>query len=1248
MKSLLIKALAFLVLAVPPVWGQGRVVFMVGEKEYQTSESLHALYNAALKKNGWEGTFIEAPDENPGRDDFPGLEAALKQADLLVISVRRRAPKQGQLDAVRAHLQAGKPVITLRTSSHAFHIKGKQPPAGHATWEAFDPEVLGGNYSNHYGGDAYAISVAPGASEHPLLSGVKLKQGDKLYRSGPLVKAAVPVLMGTLEGNPSEPVVWTHVYGPNKARVVATSMGTVEDFKDAGFRRLMLNAFYWATGKTVLNVDLIGRRADVTEPTGLQVAEGEPELRVAPDLAVDRVLSDPMVANPLYVHFDERGRMWVVEYRQYPWPAGLKLLSRDKVYRNVYEPAFPPPPPHAADSPFRGKDRISIHEDVDGDGTFESHKVFLDGLNLATAALPGRGGVFVLNPPYFMFYPDRNADDVPDTDRPQMLLSGFGIEDSHAIANNLRWGPDGWIYATQGSTCSAAVVRYDAGGKAVDEPPVRRLGQFVWRYHPESRRFEVFAEGGGNAFGVEFDSKGRVFSGHNGGDTRGFHYVQGGYYQKTFGKHGDLSNPYAFAYFPAMTHNKVERFTHTFEIYEGTALPERYRGGLIGIAPHLHYVIHSKIEPEGSTLKTQDLAKVLASGPQDQDRYFSPVDIQTGPDGALYLADWQARNVNHWRGAEGQTDPDLGRVYRLRAKEGHRSVKIDARAMTGPQLLEMALHHANRWHRETAQRVLGDRKDAALIPACRQALQTQAGQAALEALWALNACSGGLTEVDLLAALSHREAHVRRWAVRLAGDAVCASAVMAKIQAMAPIETDVEVRSQIAATARRWPTMQALPVITALARHDIDVADPHMPLMLWWAIEAHAAQHDAVLALFKDSTLWAAPLVQKSQWPERLMRRWAMTGSASDLLACAQLLEQSPDAASSGRMVAGFGKAFEGRPLPNLPDRLMAAMARVESRFAVVLGVRQRDEASIAQAIKILEAGKGAAGDRAQLVAALGDVHADADRVVPVLLQLVGHDKDSNLRRGAMAALQKYDQPMIGDRILEMYGKLSDETRLAAQALLASRASWATALMQAVDRDAVKADQLDPDTVAKLRLHDQSAVKTLLARHFPETKSVSAELEAKITHYGMTIRAAAGDPKAGEAIYFGKASCGACHTLFSRGGAIGPDLTSYDRSDLSNLLLAVVHPNAEIREGFENYTVATTDGRILSGFKVEENDQIFILRGMDGQNHAIPNEQIKVRQSAGRSLMPEGLLDGLSDTERRDLFAYLASTTPPK
>src|SRR5690606_23711445 len=127
----------------------------------------------------------------------------------------------------------------------------------------------------------------------------------------------------------------------------------------------------------------------------------------------------------------ERQRLWLMEYRQYPDPAGLTMVSRDTFLRSVYDKVPPPPPQH-----FRGRDRISIHTDTDGDGGYDKHQVFVDELNIATSFAIGHGGVYVTNPPYLLFYPDANRDDVPDAD-PVVLLEGFGIEDSHSVINSL-------------------------------------------------------------------------------------------------------------------------------------------------------------------------------------------------------------------------------------------------------------------------------------------------------------------------------------------------------------------------------------------------------------------------------------------------------------------------------------------------------------------------------------------------------------------------------------------------------------------------------------------------------------------------------------------------------------------------------------------------------------------------------------------------------------------------------------------
>ena len=157
-----------------------------------------------------------------------------------------------------------------------------------------------------------------------------------------------------------------------------------------------------------------------------------------------------------------------------------------------------------------------MHEDTDGDGTFDKHKVVLDGLNMANAVLRGHGGIWVMHTPYLLFYPDADGDDVPDRD-PEVRLAGFGLEDTHSVANGLAWGPDGWLYGAQGSTTTSRVIR-----PGVDPPDCagRLLRRRAWSgaITRDTKAYEIFAEGGGNIFGLEFDAEGRLFSGHNGGD----------------------------------------------------------------------------------------------------------------------------------------------------------------------------------------------------------------------------------------------------------------------------------------------------------------------------------------------------------------------------------------------------------------------------------------------------------------------------------------------------------------------------------------------------------------------------------------------------------------------------------------------------------------------------------------------------------------------------------------------------------
>ncbi len=1196
-----------------------RVAFMIGEDEYKTWDTLPEFAAKELAPRGLDPVVIHSSASN--KDDFPGLEA-IRTADLLVLSVRRRGLSQDQMKLLREYLAAGKPLVAIRTTSHAFEPRPPKPER--AAWPEFDDEILGGDYQGHYGaGPVTVVEPNPDAANHPILRGVPhegLRFTSSLYKY-PKMGGAITVLWrGKLEdgSTPAAPVAWVNSARPG--RVFYTSLGSPEDFANPAFRALLVNACLWG-----LNLPVVGEaRAAGDQPGPLTPEESLKRFQVVDGLEIEQVLAEPDVRQPVHLSWDERGRLWVVNYIQYPAPAGITLLSKDQFWRAVYD-KVPPPPPHH----YRGEDKVTIHEDTNGDGLPDRHKVFVDGLNIVTAVAHGRGGVWILNPPYLLFYPDQNRDDVPDGD-PVVHLAGFGLEDTHSVANSLRWGPDGWLYGAHGSTVTAHIVR-----PGLDQEPVAHMmGQGIWRYHPESRRFEVFAEGGGNAFGLELDDQARVFSGHNGGNTRGFHYVQGGYLQKGFEKHGPLSNPYAFGYFRPMGHSEVERFTHTFIIYGGGIMPSGFNGRLFGIEPLQGRVVMSDVMREGSSFKTKDIGYAVTT----TDKYFKPVDIKLGPDGAIYIADWYDRQVTHIRNYEGQIDKSNGRVYRLKPKGKPLRRAPNLARVPVERLIEI-LQHPNRTIRQSALRMLADKRDASLGGILKSICLEEEGRVRLEALWALN-LSGGLDDATALQFLDHPDPAVRAWTVRLKGDnAPVTHALAEKMARLAQTESNVEVRGQLASTARRLPVTQMLPVVKALSARAEDVSDIYQPLLLWWAIESKAASdRDALLALFEDRTMWGWPLVE-NVLIERLMRRWALAGSQAELLACARLLELAPSAPAKARLLAGFNEAYKGRPMTGLPEALQQALA-ASGGERLAWRLRAADRDALSKAFALLEDALATRESKLEIVEVLGEVRSEG--AVAALMK-VANAGDKALAQAALGALALYDDSSIPGGVLSGWPGRPPEARNAILNLIATRPAWLPQLIEAVAAGRVEAKSVSAEVVEKLRgaPHLADAVN----KHWPpKAAPTSADQAGKIAQYKQLVLTGSGNPFAGYPHF--QMACAGCHKLFGEGGQAGPDLTSFDRQDLENMLLNIVDPSAQIREGYEQVYVETKDGRSLSGLIAEKNDQMLSLRGADGRLTLLPQGEVESLQGARTSLMPEGLLEGFDEQQVRDLFAYLRSTQP--
>lgn len=973
----------------------------------------------------------------------------------------------------------------------------------------------------------------------------------------------------------------------------------------------------------------------------LSPAESAKHFTLADGLAIDLVLSEPLITQPLHISFDSRGRLWLVEARQYPKPAGLKEVAKDAVWRAIYD-KVPPPPPHAEGSPFRGSDRISIHEDADGDGVYEKHTVFLDGLNMATSVAHTEHGIWVTHAPYLLFFPDRNQDDVPDGP-PEVHLSGFGLEDTHSIANSLRWGPDGWLYGAQGSTVSAAILL--PGGKSAaptsdhwpeiekelrkqDAQAVKTMGQNIWRYHPPTRRYEIFAEGGGNAYGLEIDSKGRIFSGHNGGDTRGFHYVQGGYYQKGWEKHGELSNPYAFGYFPPMKGEPVERFTHQFIIYESDALAEQWRGKLWGCDVLHNNIVCSEMIPDGSTFRTKDIGRPVASS----DKWFRPVMITDGPDGCLYIADWCDKQVSHLRNQQGHMDKEHGRIWRVRMANNLKPARYLPTPVARPSRPSAenetsgrdGLTTGNRWLRQTYLRLAWE--DGRKTPRFNS----------LDDFWSDYARAAATPKEYF----GKKDAHVRLWAVRLAGDAASISHSEApgegaslELHNLAGSEKDPEVLVQIAATARRFTGLRCWIADRMILNPACNAGDPLLPLMVWWAVQDSSRLE---FLLWNEEEIWATSLA-RTTLIERTMKRFAITGDRADFLRCSKLLENAPDEESRKLLMKGFSDAMKGRSVSGLPQELLEQLAKTGGPLALALRVRQGERTAIDETLKILSDGKDPNSSPESskiLVAVFADI--EEPTAVPVLLNLLS---EAPLRRHALAALQRQSVPAIAARILKDMPSWPAPDKDAALTMLASRAPWALALVKSgID--------LPLAIVKKLQLFpDKELTDLITAKYGIKLKATEGEREKEIQRVKSLLAAEEGVPKKGEPLF--QQRCATCHTLWNKGGKAGPDLTSYQRTDLDMLLLAIIAPSAEIREGFATTIVETKDGATLAGFITDQDKDVLVLRDPAGQTHTVNRGRIAKEQPLPASLMPEGLLTSLTDQEIRDLFAWIRSTTPP-
>ena len=973
----------------------------------------------------------------------------------------------------------------------------------------------------------------------------------------------------------------------------------------------------------LLLLALAGSAAAVQD---LSPEESVRRMRVPEGFEVTLTASEPQIRQPVTMSFDDRGRIWVLQYLQYPTPAGLKPVRVDDYLRTVYD-RVPEPPPRGP----RGADRITILEDRNGDGFYETAKDFVTGLNLASGLCLGRGGVFVAQPPYLLFYPDRDGDDVPDAD-PEVPLEGFGMEDAHAFANSLQWGPDGWLYGAHGSTVTARIRGIE-------------FQQGIWRYHPVTKEFELYAEGGGNTWGLDFDRHGHALAGTNWSSFACLHQVQGGYYIKGFAKHGPLHNPYAFGYFDHVPYAgfKGGHVTCGGVLYLGGSFPPAFHDTYIAANPLSNAVHWHLLERKGSSFAARHGGELLVS----DDPWFRPIDCLVGPDGALYVVDWYDARLNHVDPRD-TWDRRNGRIYRV-APRGLPKPAPPLHEKRPTSELVRILAHPNAWHRREARRILSERRDAAAVGPLRELL-SGTDDLALEALWTLYGMEAFGT-LDLRALLSHPHEQVRAWTATFLGDRrTLPDGARELLTATAQRDPSPAVRSRLAQAARRLPPADALPVLRALLLRPEDADDPHIPLLLWWALEEKAsAAPEETFRLFDDPAFWRAPIVHRAI-VSRLARRFMVSANDPDAAWAARLLERAPGPPDVEAVLEGLEQALEGRVLERVPGILERALARREaeaksSPALLRLSVRLGRPGAYARALAAASDPGVPAVERTRLVALLGQSgRADA---AAALLSVLERASDAGLLVAVLEALANLPDPSGLRAALERYPRLPAAVRSRVRGLFFRRPASALEFLRHIDSGAIARSEAPFESLVELARSEDPEIRRLIEKHWGKVGTATpGEKRARISSLRVILARGQGDPARGRPIF--ARTCGACHTLFGEGGKIGPDLTGINRKDLESLLTNIVDPSALIRPEYQAQRVRTNDGQVLLGLLAEETPASITLVDAQNVRTVLPRARIEAMAASEVSLMPEKLLDPLTDQDVRDLFAYLRLEAPPQ
>ncbi|MFK8114372.1 MAG: PVC-type heme-binding CxxCH protein [Rubripirellula sp.] len=955
---------------------------------------------------------------------------------------------------------------------------------------------------------------------------------------------------------------------------------------------------------------------------GLSADEAAAAMRLPEGFSVTVGAAEPQIQQPIAMAIDDRGRVWVAEAYEYPVRA-------------------------EGDT---GRDRILIFEDTDGNGTLDKRKVFKEGLNLVSGLEVGFGGVWVGAAPYLMFIPDKDGDDVPDSE-PQILLDGWGYQDTHETLNAFIWGPDGWLYG-----CHGVFTHSKVGKPGTPDAERTPLNCAVWRYHPTRHEFEAFAQGTSNPWGVDFNEHGQAFITacvipHL------YHMIQGGRYQRQGGQH---FNQHTYRdivtiadhlhYLGATPHGGNSKsdaagggHAHAGAmIYLGDKWPKKYRNQLFMNNIHGQRLNVDVLKPNGSGYVGSHAPDFLLTG----DKASQILNIRYGPDGNAWMIDWYDMQACHRRESE-LHDRTNGRIYKINYGKSLQSRPASPLAeMSDVALAELCLEE-NDWYVRHSRRMLQERSARGAIAddavaTLERILTSHADDTRrLRAAWTLHVI-GELKPTYIQAMLADSSAYVRGWAIQLAMEIARnhpSQDLIAQFTTMAREDDSPVVRMYLASAAQLIPAEQRWDLLQSLTGHSEDVTDHNLPLLYWYAAEP-LADVDATRALaLAMSAGEQIPLLR-----EFMLRRIGSGGTEAAL----QILVKGLGVARADDVkltyLNAIRSALKGQRKADAPKEWLdvsSALLKSDNTDvriqATALGVTFGDSVAMKAMRRRIEEASGNEKDR--LVALQSLLDANDAGLVPTLRSLL--KSDGPLREAAIQGLAQYNDATVAPALLSSYESFRPNQKRMALGTLCSRATSGVALLKAVEAKQIAGTDVTADLVRQLQFLKNEEVSSLLENVWGTARESAADKVAMIAEYKALVESTE-HPKPnlemGRAIF--AKTCMKCHILYGVGNKVGPDLTGSNRTNIDYLLSNIVDPSAVMAKEYRATNILTENGRVVSGLVKSEDARSVTLQTGDAIV-TVPKGEIEERVESEKSMMPDDQLKQFSPLQVRSLVAYL-------